>query len=396
VGGALPAAARLARVTGDFAPTPAQDRVLTDVDAWLREPPTSRAPFKVLHGFAGTGKTSVARLLARDRRVLHCAFTGKAAARLREVGCADAVTLHRAIYRPEESAVDAGDGTRLWTTTFRPRDDEPLAGYDLVHLDECSMADAKMARDLLAHGVPVLVSGDPFQLPPVSGEGYFSSKEPDWLLTEVHRQAAESGILRLATDVRAGAGPLAPDAYGPDCAVISSDQAAARERDLLEWCDVVVVGTHLTRRHFIREYRRAAARASPLPGAGEPLVCLQNDHRRGLLNGQIWRCLRDARPSGAMRCEVPLQDDSGARIVAEAWTHDFLDQGRALDAAAFGERRRCARFDFGYALTCHKAQGSEYDRVLVIDESSVFREHASRWLYTAATRAKEQLVVVRD
>lgn len=379
-----------------------QDAVIRSVDEWLRDASRSfGAGWRYLDGAAGTGKTTLAKKLAEDRRVAYCAYTGKAAHVLRSKGCEGATTLHQLIYRPEERAVKAADGTEVWTTEFTARSDNPLEEFDLVVLDECSMVDHRMAQDLLSYGKPVLVLGDSFQLPPVNGAGYFSSKEPTWRLTEVHRQAAESGILRLATDVREGRGILDPASYTPDAVVIDLEAAGAQEQRLLDWCDVVLVGTHRMRHHFNGQYREAGKRIGPYPRKGEQLVCLQNDHDRGLLNGQIWRVEHDAREVGHLKLEVLVRGEAtrpgekGPLLLADVWAHDFLGIERDFERMPWQRRTERARFAYGYALTVHKAQGSEFERVLLIDEATTFRESAAQWLYTAITRASERLVVVR-
>ena len=385
----------------DIVLSPAQEAVLAEVEAWLSEVKRGAnfGPrlWRLLEGPAGTGKTSILKKLSERYKVAYAAYTGKAANVLREKGCANATTIHRLCYRARERAVKGANGDERWTTDFVARDDKPLAEFDLVCLDECSQIDATMARDLLSYGVPILVCGDRFQLPPINGEGHFSSREPDFVLTEVHRQAAGSGILRLATDIREGRGIGDPASYGPECQVISTEEAGACEDELLGWCDVVIVGTHRMRQHFNRQYRSAAKRRGPYPEKGEQLVCLQNDHRRGLLNGGLWRVEADAVTRSHLSAEVYVKsiDDDKVSLLADCWAHDFLGTESELDKMPWNKRAQRARFAYGYALTCHKMQGSQADRVLVIDESSTFREHAARWIYTAATRAAKQLVVVR-
>ena len=380
--------------------TPKQDLVVREAAEWIRSARGAfQAPWKYLAGVAGSGKTTLAKKLSEEFNVAYCAYTGKAANVLREKGCVGATTLHQRIYRPEEKAVRADDGEQRWSTEFIARDDSPLAEYDVVVLDECSMLDAKMATDLLSYGKPVLVLGDPFQLPPVAGEGYFTSREPTWFLDEVHRQAAQSGILRLATDIREGRGVLDPRSYMPEAAVVSLEEATASEDQLLGWTDIVLVGTHRMRHHFNNQYRLAARRRGPLPEKGEQLVCLANDHKRGLLNGAIWRVdAMDARQKGFHKLEMFIrsEDDPPASLLVEAWDHDFLGTEAEFDKMPWGQRAQRARFAYGYALTCHKSQGSEWGRVVVVDESRTFREHSARWLYTAVTRAAKHLVLVQQ
>ena len=377
-----------------------QDQVVREAAEWIRSARGAfQAPWKYLAGIAGSGKTTLAQKLAEEFRVAYAAFTGKAAQVLREKGCVGATTLHKLIYRPEEKPVRAEDGTQLWSTEFVAREDSPLDDFDVIVLDEVSMIDAKMATDLLSYGKPVLVLGDPFQLPPVAGEGYFTSREPTWFLDEPHRQALDSGILRLATDIRTGRGVLDPASYTPEAAVVSLDEATASEDALLRWTDIVLTGTHRMRRHFNSQYRLAKNFVSAYPEAGDQLVCLQNDHRRGLLNGSIWNAETDAQQRGFRKLEMLISsaDDRDQKLLVDAWDLDFSSEDAETEFKKMPWQRRSerARFAYGYALTVHKAQGSGWHRVVVVDESRTFREHAARWLYTAITRASKNLVLVQ-
>ena len=172
-----------------------QDRALSAVAAWLKEP---RAQVFRLFGYAGTGKTTLARHLAEsvDGEVAFGAFTGKAALVMRSKGCKDARTIHSLIYRAKE--VESEE------PSFELNEDSEAANAALIVIDECSMVDEEFGRDLLSFGKKVLVLGDPAQLPPVKGGGYFTEAEPDVMLTEVHRQAADDPIIRLSMIVREG------------------------------------------------------------------------------------------------------------------------------------------------------------------------------------------------
>src|SRR6188768_4531261 len=180
--------------------TPHQQQALTVVAEWLKSKPGSNGTPQVfrLFGYAGTGKTTLATHLAEavDGEVKFAAFTGKAASVMRGKGCRGATTIHSLIYRTRESG-DEIPNFDLW-------DEAPASKAELIIIDECSMVDAELGRDLLSFGVPVLVLGDPAQLPPIQGGGFFTEAEPDAMLTEVHRQAQDDPIVRLSMDVRAG------------------------------------------------------------------------------------------------------------------------------------------------------------------------------------------------
>jgi exodeoxyribonuclease V len=157
---------------------PQQEAALKAVARWLNrgEPQIFR-----LFGYAGTGKTTLAKKIAGDveGEVAFGAFTGKAALVLRAKGCAEARTIHSLIYRATE--------TETGEPSFVLNEDSTVARSKLVIIDECSMVDAELGRDLLSFGVPILVLGDPGQLPPVKGGGFFTGTDPDIMLTEVHR-----------------------------------------------------------------------------------------------------------------------------------------------------------------------------------------------------------------
>ncbi len=111
---------------------------------------------------------------------------------MRSKGCHGAATIHSLIYKARESGEE--------TPSFELWDEAPASKAKLIVIDECSMVDAELARDLMSFGVPLLVLGDPAQLPPIQGGGFFTDAEPDAMLTEVHRQAQDDPIVRLSMD----------------------------------------------------------------------------------------------------------------------------------------------------------------------------------------------------
>ena len=359
--------------------SPQQDAALRAVSDWIRrgEPQVFR-----LFGYAGTGKTTLAKQLAADSdgEVAFAAFTGKAALVLRSKGCKDARTIHSMIYRLRDS--DAEE------PTFVLNDDSAAAKAELIIIDECSMVDEELGRDLLSFGKPVLVLGDPAQLPPVKGGGYFTDAAPDMMLTEVHRQAADNPIVRLSMMVRAGE-RLPQGVYGASRVMRRADIDA----DLVRRADQVLVGLNRTRRGFNARMRQLAGHSDPYPQADEKLVCLRNDKKKGLLNGGIWIVKSAAAErNGKLRYGVVPDDDTAKKPLRIAVRPEYFTQGEEAVAPAF--RRTSDAFDFGYVLTVHKAQGSQWNDVVLFDESGAFREHRNRWLYTGITRAAETLTIV--
>jgi exodeoxyribonuclease-5 len=349
-------------------------------------------------------------------------FTGKAASVLRKKGNEEAQTIHSLIYIPdsepsEGETVTAGDEP-LFAGAQPPRgrrDPSDLkfqlnvmgqaSEVDLIGLDECSMVDEDMAADIMSFGKKVLVMGDPGQLPPVGrGVGFFSKLDPDVMLTEVHRQALESPILRLATMAREGRpipfGTVDNGAagYASIQKLTTATQHLAMREDTQPIC-----GVHRVRKELTRRIRHARGFAGSVM-AGERIICGKNDRDLKLFNGLQGVLL--AEPQGykrrdgddvsldsLMRLDVEMEDhrEPLLEVLTDPW----------MFAAHFGDveqprmKRGVQWFDFGYVLTCHKSQGSEWPDVTVIDDSGSFKEDRHRWAYTAITRASDRLTILR-
>ena len=258
---------------------PAQDAALKAVGDWLKAKPGTNGRPQVfrLFGYAGTGKTTLAKHLAdhADGEVKFAAFTGKAASVMRGKGCRGASTIHSLIYRARESGEEV-PSFDLW-------EEAPASEAELIIIDECSMVDVELGRDLLSFGVPLLVLGDPAQLPPIQGGGFFTEAEPDVMLTEVHRQAVDDPIIRLSMEIRAGE-YLEPGRYGETEVVAKADLDPQR---VLE-ADQVLVGRNATRRAYNLRMRERRGFEGLMPSAGDKLVCLRNNRKKALFNGGLW------------------------------------------------------------------------------------------------------------
>jgi exodeoxyribonuclease-5 len=308
---------------------------------------------------------------------LTATYTGKAAHVLRQKGV-DAQTIHSLIYRPRPGS----DPVR-----FELNEDSAAADADLLVLDEVSMIDDQLAADLRSFGRKMLVLGDPGQLPPIRGAGAFTSREPDAFLTEVHRQAEGSPILQLATLARKG--EVIPLASEGDARVIAYDRA-----EILVPGRQILCGVHRHRWALTRLLRENKGAHGEFPCAGEPVICCRNERERGLFNGMLGVMLEDAKPAPndtTLLC-VRMDDGVEREIVSEtrAFREHYLNE-RLLDR----RRRGIQDFDFAYVLTTHKAQGSEWSDVVVVDDSAYFREDRHRWFYTSITRAADRLTVLR-
>jgi len=333
-----------------------------------------------LFGYAGTGKTTTiaAAVNNLNLKVAYIAYTGKAASVMRNNGL-PAQTLHNLIYR-----FDSEDKkTKELRFSLNP---ESLAKtVDLIVVDECSMVGEPTARDLLSFGTPVLAIGDPAQLPPVKGAGYFTDATPDALLSEVHRQALDSPVLKMATQTRHRE-PLVRGKYGDSEVTLGADM----DEDRLWSADQVLVGTNATRKRLNRRARSHFNVQGQYPQFGEKVVCLRNNYQLGILNGEMFNVM-ECEEIGSKTLGMKLYNAEDGRSV-EVPVHKHFFDGRA---AQDWELMQSAHLDFGYALTVHKSQGSQWNDVVVVDESTVFRDNSWRWLYTGITRAAKRVTVLR-
>ena len=366
--------------------TDKQKDALKYVDKWFTEYTTSRKPTKQVfrvYGYAGTGKSTLARHFASniEGEVAFGAFTGKASLVMRKNGCDNARTIHSMIYIAEQNQ-------KTGEITWRINRQSFLNEVSLIIIDECSMVDEDLAKDLLSFGKPVLVLGDPGQLPPVSGTGYFTEAEPDIMLTEIHRQAKDNPIIHLATTVRNEKIPKLGN-YG-ESRVINKMTTA----DLLD-ADQVLVGRNATRDSFNTKIRKLKGFDPDSPVVGDKLVCLQNDKELGIFNGGMFDVEQILQTGSAktqfLTMRLQSQDDERLPFLSRVHKSFFFED---VPTPHWKVLKGSQQYNYGYCLTTHKAQGSQWPSVFISDESWCFREDRWKWLYTAVTRPSEKLTLV--
>lgn len=394
--------------------TPEQTEAITKAKKWFDNcVPLEASIFRVF-GYAGTGKTTIAKEFAKivEGQVVFACYTGKAAHVLRSKGCKGAGTIHSLIYLPRSKSAqrlrdlqaeyleladaDASQRTldsiqvqilveqeNLKRPMFSLNTSSPLDQAALLIVDEVSMVDKIIGMDLESFGKPILVLGDPAQLPPVKGGGYFTNQKPDVMLTNIHRQAAGSRVLRIATQVREGKG-LNEDDYIAK-GVLSIE-------DLSDF-DQILVGTNRSRKVVNTKMREYLGYTDPMPVEGDRLICTRNDGETGLLNGSQW-IVRDVffdTNTDFLSMTIQSVEEEKTFLNIDAHPHPFRGED-----IPYWSMRDAQCFEFAYAMTVHKSQGSQYDRVCVIDESRCFPAHQRRsWLYTGITRASKEVTIIR-
>jgi exodeoxyribonuclease-5 len=379
----------------------------------------------VMAGYAGTGKTFLLKAIAETFGVpVVIAPTGKAAARVKEMAGLAAMTIHRWLY---EAVTDKDTGT--CTFDRKAPDQIPVGSIGLLVVEESSMVSRELWNDIVDTAqmlrLKVLLIGDPFQLSPVERDEKwrsFSVLDPSagfageyTLLTEIQRQALDSPIIRVSMAIRAG-----------------DVSAVMTELSLVPALDFMTAGAGVQRnsgvilcyknstRHWINEGVRTQLGFTEDIQDGEPVVVLKNNYGLGVNNGETYRFRRweelthsrhtvvdkraEARETTRFGIAVLEDVEAGTCFRAVVAQEELFGRmksgthaiGKAMEISFRGLPQVHA--NLGYGLTCHKAQGSEWNEVLIAWEPSLrfwgqFRDDALRWAYTAITRAKTRCYI---
>lgn len=353
----------------------------------------NKDPYTVISGFAGSGKSTLVQYIIKelnipDSKIAYVAYTGRAALVLKEKGCPGATTAHKLCYHTTELP----DGTFEHT----PKD-EPDKQLKLIVVDEVSMLEKEQWEILMRWGIHVICLGDPFQLPSINQENHILD-HPHIFLDEIMRQAQDSEIIRLSMDVRAGK-PLSLF-KGKDVWVVPKDKITDR---MLSIANIVLCGKNATRYYLNQKMRRLRwqEQYKDEPIEGDKIICLKNywnygDLANGLIGTIDW---------------IDKQEDFilKTKLIADFKTDDNVFRGLSMDYQLFTDGKplvnqdnwkmypkeiRPMEFDYAYAITCHKAQGSEFEKVVLFNEPiGKDRELRQRWLYTGLTRSSKKLVV---
>lgn len=444
-------------MSSDVELTVEQTRALEHLVAWIKNPGTRRRQYTTLGGYAGTGKTTVIARLCEElpsTRFRFCAYTAKAAAVLRgglaerglqttakfrarsatpsnRDGRYTVTTIHGLTKFPFEKFYCARTGESLGDTALA---DEPRARCrglpcqgarencpvrsemrwtkrveiphtDFIVLDEASMVDEHLWQDLLDYGVPVIAVGDHGQLPPIRGSfNLMADENLDVKLETIMRQAEESAIIRVATLARE-TGKIPHGFYDsrPESLVVKMDLGEFDRRwgDNVTWDDEIVVlcGRNATRcqwNQLVRGMRGLGSNGSPLD-VGERLVCLRNTSQTyNGMTGTVARINRVEAETADVAIRVDDAPDSEPMHVSLVLAQLGRESKMSTDEMRAAQVSGHGLWDYAYAWTTHKAQGSTIKRVILVEERLWKMGEADwrRWLYTAVTRAKEKLIII--
>lgn len=410
------------------------------------------APDFLLEGYAGTGKSTILPFLVEATgcapwQIAFMSPTGKASKVMtkklhQQDMMVTATTIHKAIYKPQqlkayeieaelfrvqqEYAVankeanlpamrEIGKKIKLLEKNLERAYDEDAPRFQLdvnatlgkkAHLivvDECSMVDKAMAEDLRSFGVPILAIGDPGQLPPIGDKPGFCNRTADSQLTEIHRQALDNPIIWASMLIREGHQvPMGSHGDGLLRVVDRSDDDVTYD---LDRDAQIIVGRHEKRWQITRKLRKLGGFGDQGPCEGELMIINKNSRKYGdLVNGSMVMMTKDVGQlkSGSTVFTADVKDEDGKdytlRCLQATLEEHYMGKYNASapkrDVFRAKQDERTHELDYGYAITCHKAQGSQWNECVVHDESGVFRKDADRWLYTAVTRAAERLTLV--
>lgn len=334
-----------------------------------------------LGGYAGTGKTTIIKFiiveLSRKYSIVTCAFTGKACNVLQRKGVVSQ-TMHSLMYDVD---IDPKTGEVSFNKKYS-------LIPELIIVDEASMISTDLYKDLLSFNKKYLFVGDPGQLPPVGDNPNLMAK-PDFTLSKIHRQAESSPIITLATQIRNGGALTICQKPGLTIRKKILDSIEALT------CDQLIVARNKTRVQFNDAIRLAKKLEPKTIVEGEKLICLRNNRNFSTFNGMILYVKKihgtiKSRKTWTECINCDCEDEVGIKYNAlPIWRKPFIEP---LDEKEY-PKSDTVHCTYGYVITCHKSQGSEWDKVLIWDEwmpPQVW--DMKRWRYTAITRAAKELI----
>ena len=322
--------------------------------------------------------------------VCYCAFTGKATQVLKDKGCENVRTLHKLLYKSYKKK----NGTYAHIKRTELDHD-----YKLIVVDEVSMVPLDLWILLLQHKVHVIALGDPFQIPSIGKNTTILSK-PHIFLDEIVRQARESEIIRLSQGIRER--KMMPTRFnGKQVKIMQKEEL---NMGMLTWADQILASKNVTRRRVNDQYRRYIYKDeyTALPKENDKMICLTN----------YWDLYEEPLINGALGNigQITYTSNPYVRAIAKTdfITNNFTFSQAKIDCELFLSGKMTSdtnfkipkkftplEFDYGNVITIHKSQGSQYNKILLLEEQLRNVDH-DRLIYTAVTRAIEKIVIIRD
>lgn len=406
-------------------PTNEQNIILNELLDLVKKSFPFKLPFKemfvsIVGGYAGTGKTTLLCELRKRLEkmgkisVAFLTFTGKASSVLKsKLILNNAIypddyigTIHGLIYKPE-TRWDKKLKTFV-ITGWKLREPDEI-WVDLIIIDEASMVSKEIWKDLLRFNTPIIAVGDHGQLPPI-GDSFSLMKNPDFQLKQIHRQALNSPIIKLSKFVREK-GYIPDKIFSPEVFKINWNNPQCKNIwDGIDFRDdnlIILCGFNTTRANLNDLIRTKLGLKKRIPYPNEKIVCLKNNHRAEIMNGQIGTAIWIMpETDGIYRVTVQIGGEMYEVLVAEKCFGEvqytmFDKSGRKNNLDKYASDQgygAVSYFDYGYVISVHKSQGAEWDRVVLIEQRTKHwdDEYYARWLYTAITRAREKLMIINN
>ena len=377
--------------------------ILIKLTKWLGEQPSQ---YITIGGYAGTGKTTLTALLRAiifkkkpKLKIAFACYTGKATQVLQNfLKSTNSIfpndftgTIHSLIYTPIVNKQGIITG---W-------EKKQKLEYDLIIIDEASMVSQEIWEDLISFKLPIIVFGDHGQLPPI-GNSFSLMSKPDLKLETIHRQLENNPIIQVSILARE-TGKIPVKRFSNTVEKLSSSDPESQERlgEMLANYDsdtLILCGYNWTRVKLNQEIRQGLGFSSPNPQSGDRVICLRNNHQQLIYNGMIGTVVN-----------IKTEDDDWYQAEIKMDDRDDFYSGRVskkqfnstkgLNFTQYRQRSvQGDLFDFGYALTVHKAQGSQTKKVILFEQrfKQMSDDDWKRWLYTAVTRAEKELYIVGE
>lgn len=377
--------------------------------------------YKVIGGVAGSGKSTIIPYIASlcgemfniqqfTGKVAVCAYTGKAVMNLKRKGITNATTLHSFLYNTT-FVEDVNTGEK--TVKYSPRAPFFFQNMRLLIVDEASMLPKDMFDQISELPFKTLYIGDHYQLPPVNNQ-FNIMLNPDFKLERIHRQNEDNPIIMLADMVRHG-NPLPLGVFG------TSKVTRTCKREQLKDFNEVITWTNAMKDSVNDIIRWGRGFQKDVPQIDDKMIVRVNNKSKNVFNGQIVYLMSNPvlTKGGGWKVEFVDElayDDPFLMTLTDEYTKAIasihlpkweLEKIRTTPFVKvqskrdwFALKNKCnyqVHLDWGYAITCHAAQGTSWKNVAVILEDrmkrAMDREEMNRWLYTAITRAEESVTI---